>query len=94
MKNYKAIIKKDPILEACPSCGASNTIRRSHSRNIKEKLISHLTIYKTYRCKKCGWRGFLKTITVGTSTLKVVFIYLGLILITSFLTLQILKRLL
>jgi predicted RNA-binding Zn-ribbon protein involved in translation (DUF1610 family) len=90
----KVILKRDPVLESCPSCGAANTIRRSHSRSTKEKLINHFTIYKTYRCKNCGWRGFLKTVTLSSSTFRVVAIYLLLLLLSGFITIQILKRVL
>lgn len=94
MNKVKTFIKKDPLFDACPSCKSIGALRRSHSRNKKEKFISHLTIYKTYRCKKCGWRGYLKTITLTSSSFNSILIYAVIILITAIITFQILKRLL
>ena len=44
---------------SCPHCGRVGTLHRSRSRNFREKLIKFLLPYKTYRCKECGWRGFI-----------------------------------
>jgi predicted RNA-binding Zn-ribbon protein involved in translation (DUF1610 family) len=43
----------------CPHCGG--TTHRSHTRGIKEKLFKSLTSHKTYRCRECGWRGWLRS---------------------------------
>lgn len=40
----------------CPLC-SSDRIKRSHSRNIGEKLLKTFGIH-AYRCINCGWRGF------------------------------------
>lgn len=77
----------------CPSCGEVNRIRRSHSRNIREKFFNHFTFYKIYRCKNCGWRGYLINIRFGISTLKVVLIYIMIAVIVGFITYQIISRL-
>ena len=42
----------------CPACGES--IHRSHTRGLKERLVKSLSSYRTYRCHDCGWRGWLK----------------------------------
>lgn len=43
--------------QACPACGWR--IHHSHTRGFKEKLIRAITAYKMYRCRECGWRGWL-----------------------------------
>ena len=40
----------------CPRC-SSDRMKRSHSRNIVEKLLKPFGI-RAYRCIHCGWRGF------------------------------------
>ena len=40
----------------CPRC-SSIRIKRSHGRNIFEKLLKMFSI-RAYRCIQCGWRGF------------------------------------
>jgi len=42
----------------CPSCHAEK-LRRSHSRNIYERL-QKLVGRLAFRCEKCGWRGILR----------------------------------
>ena len=41
----------------CPACGWR--VHHSHARGVKEKLIRAVTSYKLYRCRECGWRGWL-----------------------------------
>jgi predicted RNA-binding Zn-ribbon protein involved in translation (DUF1610 family) len=94
MKKVRALIKKDPLFEKCPSCKSPGTLRKSHSRNFVEKVVNHLTIYNTYRCKKCGWRGYLKTLSITTSTLTAILVYIGIIIGSAFITYQIIKRIL
>lgn len=94
MKKVRALIKRDPLFEKCPSCKLTGTLRKSHSRNNLEKIINHFTIYKTYRCKKCGWRGYLKTLSFTTATITAILIYIGIILGSAFITYQIIKRIL
>ncbi len=94
MNTNKSVILKDPLFRSCPSCKALSTLRRSHSRNVKEKLVNHFTIYKTYRCKQCGWRGYLKTLTINSSSLKVFALYIVILVLSALITLQILKRIL
>lgn len=91
MKNKNVLIKRDPLLSKCPECGELESLRRSHSRNLKERFFNHYTIYKLYRCKKCGWRGYLKTLTLSTFTFKVLLLYAGLIIITAIITYKVLS---
>lgn len=94
LKKSKAIYKIDPTFHSCPSCKASGTIIRSHSRNLTEKLINKLSFYRHYRCKSCGWRGILSTIKITPTSLLVFLLYLIAISLSAFITYQILKRLL
>lgn len=40
----------------CLQCG--NYLYRSHSRNLREKLIRTFSPLKMYRCHECNWRGW------------------------------------
>ena len=94
MKNVKVLIKKEPLFDKCPSCNSTGNLRRSHSRNQLEKFLNHLTIYKTYRCKNCGWRGYRINLTLSKATFVAILIYIGIILASAFITYQIIKRIL
>lgn len=94
MKQVKALFKKDPLFDNCPSCKSQGTLRRSHSRNNTERFANHFTIYKTYRCKKCGWRGYLKTLTFTTRTLTAILFYLAILVGSAVITYMIIKRIL
>jgi hypothetical protein len=47
-----------------------------------EQIIRRMTIFKTYRCKECGWRGFRSTVTLTKKSLRQLFIYLSIIVLT------------
>ncbi len=86
------IFKKNPIYEKCPSCTLINSLRKSHSRTIWEKIIKNATPFGVYRCKKCGWRGYRTRFILTKKSLKNAFVYLILVLIAAFIINQILKR--
>lgn len=86
------IFKKNPNYEKCPSCSAPGTLRKSRPRNEIEKIMKYLTPYGTYRCKKCGWRGYRSRFVLTTQSLKNGLLYLILIIFSAFIVLQILKR--
>ena len=86
------IFKKNPIYEKCPSCSLSNSLRKSHSRSIWEKIIKNATPFGVYRCKKCGWRGYRTRIILTKKSLKNAFVYLILVLTSAFIVSQLLKR--
>ena len=41
----------------CPLC--QETIQRSRSKSVIERLIRVFTRYRLYRCSACNWRGWL-----------------------------------
>ena len=45
------------INRVCPACGWR--VHHSHARGWREKFIRAVTSYKLYRCRECGWRGWL-----------------------------------
>ena len=92
MVSQGLIFKKNPIYEKCPSCGASSTLRNSRPRKFNEKIIKRITLYGLYRCKKCGWRGYRTKFILTTKSVKNIFVYITLILISAFIIHQILKR--
>jgi hypothetical protein len=93
LRRSKAFYKINPTFNSCPSCKSSGTIMHSHSRNIKEKLISKFSLHKYYRCKKCGWRGLLSTVRITSASFIIILLYIMMIIGAGFITYQILKRL-
>lgn len=41
----------------CPACGWR--IHHSHTRGLQERFVRAVTSYKMYRCRECGWRGWM-----------------------------------
>ena len=41
----------------CPECDSQ--VRRSRVRGMGERLLKALSPYRVYRCRECGWRGWL-----------------------------------
>jgi len=94
MRSAKVIYRKNPLFDKCPACSAKASMRRSHARSAAEKVFNKLTFYKTYRCKGCGWRGYLPTLTISFNSLIGLLIYSILIIAASFITLFLIKKLL
>lgn len=92
MKTQNILVRKNPVYENCPSCGVSNSLNRSKARNLWERLVKYFTFYKTYRCKKCGWRGYKTTLTVTSKSVFNLFFYMGIMVVVAIIVLQILKR--
>lgn len=86
------IFKKNPIYEKCPSCTAINSLRKSRSRTVWERINKNITPFGVYRCKKCGWRGYRTRFVLTKKSLRNAFVYLVLVLISAFIINQILKR--
>lgn len=83
---------RDPGYAKCPSCKNVNSLHRSRARDMKEKLIKATKLYKIYRCKSCGWRGYLATIIITTKSIKIFFWYVLIALLSGVIIREILKR--
>jgi len=92
MSKSAVLMKRNPSFGGCPSCKELNTLKKSHSRNTKEKIVNGIGVYHTYRCTKCGWRGYLTSVALTFHSIKKILIYLSILVITVFLTYQILQR--
>ncbi len=92
MRNKRNIFRKNPLFGKCPSCGAYNTLHRSHVRNLSERLIKNITPYRKYRCGKCGWRGYISTLDLSKGSLKLLIFYGGLMAVVAWLVRMILNK--
>ncbi|MCX8104282.1 MAG: hypothetical protein N3D80_00235 [Ignavibacterium album] len=92
MERLAVLWKRNPTLGSCPSCNSYNTLKKSHSRNSKEKFINRTGIYHTFRCSKCGWRGYLSTLSLTLHSLRAMAIYFIILLVTVLITYQVIKR--
>jgi predicted RNA-binding Zn-ribbon protein involved in translation (DUF1610 family) len=90
MQNYRTIFKKNPLFDVCPSCGEMNSLHRSRTHNWIEQVVKKISFYKIYRCKLCGWRGYLSTINLNIATLKFIAIYFFATVIAAYFVLAIL----
>ena len=77
----------------CPQCGGHT--HRSHTRGFREKLVKTLTSHKTYRCRECGWRGWLRRVEWSKQrhTLRTIISVLVTLLITTLLALYVIEKL-
>lgn len=82
MSRLKVFVQRNPQYGKCPQCKSVGTLHRSRTRNMYEQIIRRMTIFKTYRCKECGWRGFRSTVTLTKKSLRQLFIYLSIIVLT------------
>ncbi|MFH0735966.1 MAG: hypothetical protein V1773_00155 [bacterium] len=76
MKDLKLIYSRNPIFRKCPECKAPNVLHRSRARSMFEQAIKRFTFFNIYRCKNCGWRGYLSSLTITKVSLKNLGIYL------------------
>jgi len=88
----RIIFLRDPGYAKCPSCKNINSLHHSRARNLKEKFIKVTKLYKIYRCKSCGWRGYLATVIITTKDLKLFFMYGAIALVSGLIIREILKR--
>ena len=49
LRKARAYYNINPTFSDCPSCRTSGTLMRSHTRNVREKLLSKITFRKFYR---------------------------------------------
>lgn len=92
VRSGNIIFKRDPSFASCPSCGEQFSLRRSRARNFFENVVRSLTFYKTYRCNKCGWRGFRSTIIMTWQSVKNLVLYLMIAGATIFVVRIVLQR--
>lgn len=89
---YNVIVRREPGLAKCPSCGKFNELRRSKGRNAWENFIRSTTIWKVYRCNACGWRGYMSTYALTWQSLRNFFYYLLLALASGLIVREVVKR--
>jgi len=78
----------------CPQC--SGRTHRSHANSFYERLIKAWTSYNVYRCRECGWRGWLrnrKSSSMGRHTARTIIGLLVTLLITTLLALYLIEKL-
>jgi len=78
MKDLKIIYTINPVFKSCPECHAAGTLHRSRARSVFEQILKRISFYNVYRCKNCGWRGYLSTLTITRDSFKNLVIYLTL----------------
>lgn len=81
-----------PETSKCPSCSKIGKIRRSRSRNIIERIIRATRIFGIYKCRECGWRGYLRRYIFNYYSLITASFYLLLIISIAFIITIILRK--
>lgn len=94
MKTPKIFIYRNPQFSRCPSCKGVAVLHHSRAKNMREQIIKKLSFYRLYRCRECGWRGFLSNFVLTVESLKALLMYAGLIFITGFLIRMVLLKIL
>lgn len=84
MKDLKIIYSVNPVFKKCPECGKVGFLHRSRARTMKEQAIKRFTFWNIYRCKECGWRGYLSNLTITKNSLRNLAIYVVLAGVTAF----------
>lgn len=82
LKTRKIFFHIDPSFKKCPSCGETNSLRRSRTKNLRENLMKYTQLIKIYRCRKCNWRGPLSTLVITKQSIKNLLIYIVVLLFT------------
>lgn len=85
MRTPRILIYRNPQFSKCPSCKGVGALHHSRAKNMWEQIIKKITFFRLYRCKECGWRGFLSTVVLTNESLKAVMIYVGLVLVSGYL---------
>ncbi len=77
----------------CPQCGGRT--HRSHTNSLSERLIKALTSYNVYRCRECGWRGWLRNRKASKRrhTVRTIIGLLVTLLITTLVALYLIEKL-
>jgi transposase-like protein len=75
----------------CPSCKSNNTLRTSHPRNTKERILKTITWFQIFRCRKCGWRGWKLNLSIEKKVIKKIVVYILLVAIVALVVYNLLK---
>ena len=67
----------------CPVCKTTGSLQRSHAKNMFEQIVRKITLFKLYRCKECGWRGFKITVSFSRKFFQRILFYVLLMLIAA-----------
>lgn len=92
MSSRKIISKSNPSYSSCPSCKESFNLTKSRARNLTEKILKTITPYTIYRCKKCGWRGYISKIKFTKTALLNLLLYILLALVTALIANVVIRR--
>jgi hypothetical protein len=88
----KVFYKTFPETSKCPSCSKIGRLRRSRSRNFFESFVKLTRFFGLYKCRECGWRGFLSKYTFNYYSLITLAFYLILIASTAYIITKVLKK--
>jgi hypothetical protein len=88
----KIFFKTFPETSRCPSCSAIGKLRRSRSRGILEEVIKFTNIFGVYKCRECGWRGYLRKYTINRYSFIAISFYMFLIFSVAYVITKVLKK--
>jgi hypothetical protein len=88
----RIFFKAYPETSSCPSCARIGTIRRSRSRNLLEMTVKATRLFGVYKCRDCGWRGYLKKFSFNVYSLLTASFYLLLIISVAYIITKVLKQ--
>ena len=83
MRDWKVIVYRNPVFSKCPECKSGGTLHKSRPRNMREQIVRKFTIFRSFRCKKCGWRGYRSLLVFSHDSGKAMLLYAGLIVVVA-----------
>ncbi len=90
--NLKILFKAFPENSKCPSCGNFGRLRKSRSRNFLENVFKFSRLLGIYKCRECGWRGYLKKYTFNRYSLITLSFYLLIVVTVGYIISKVLQR--
>lgn len=91
MRKLKFFVNRNPMFDRCPSCKDLGSLHKSRARNTRESVIKTFTIWKLYRCKSCGWRGYRSVIILTSRSFITLAYYIGIIAVVAFIVFKVLN---